>query len=305
MTDLMDALDTLELADPQEVGNAYFIPILLREPETSRGYITAHEALEKGLLDIRDSGEITSLIVFNKAKLPVLFIAGMDVHAEGSQSRIIVGSHLVPPKTQMELPCRCTHDIHPIRKYHSMMTDVEHYSIAAPSVRGASLAKSVAGQDRVWSKVQAYREKLKTSKHRGKTLLRATETSSRLSDVQGKAVEAVRKDIAQITPHKHQVGLAVISEGQVQAVELFDSPETYRAFHSHLMERFAFEIAAPKPTPPKKVVSVKDTILQELHRLSAKLEVQEGKGTAHAKGKILGTLQDKDKKFIHLCLEGL
>jgi len=101
------------------------------------------------------------------------------------------------------------------------------------------------------------------------------------------------------------VGLAVISEGKVQAVELFDSPETYRAFHRHLMERFAIEIAAPKPTPPENVVSVRDTILQELHHLSTKLEVREGKGTAQTKGKILGTLQDKDKKLIHLCLEHL
>ena len=305
MNDLLDALDGLELADAHQVGNAYFIPILLREQEDARDYITAHEAIKKGLLDIQDSGDINTVIVFNRANLPVLFIAGMDVHGEGTQSRIIVESHLVPPKTQIKLPCRCTHDIHPIRRYQCMMTDVEHYRVAAPGVRGASLVRSAAGQDRVWSKVRAYREKLKTSKHRGKSLLSAEEKSSRLSDVQGKAVEVIQDEISRITPHTQQVGLAVISEGKIQAVELFDSPETYQAFHRHLMERFAFEIAAPKPTPPKKVVSIRDTILQELHRLSAKLEVQEGKGTAQAKGKILGTLQDKDKKLIHLCLEHL
>ena len=305
MNDLMDALDGLELVEAHQVGNAHFIPILLSEQKHTRKYITAHEALTKGLLDLRDSGDINTLIVFNKAKLPVLFIAGMDVHAEGTQSRIIIGSHLVSPMAQAELPCRCTHDIHPIRQYHSMMTDVEHYSVAAPGVRGAALAKSVAAQDRVWSRVHAYREKLKSSKLRGKNLLDAQETSSRLSEVQAKAVEAIQADIAQITPHKRQVGLAVISDGQIQAVELFDSPETYRAFHSHLIERFVFEIAAPQATPPKKVFSVRDTILQELHRLSAKLKVQAGKGTAQSKGKILGTLQDKDKKLIHLCLENL
>lgn len=298
-------MDALELAEAHQIGNAHFIPILLREKEDTRNYITAHEAIKKGLLDLLDSGDINAVIVFNKANLPVLFIAGMDVHAEGTQSRIIIESHLVPPKTQMKLPCRCTHDIHPIRQYHCMMTDVEHYKVAAPGVRGASLIMSAAGQDSVWSKVRAYREKLKQGKHRGKSLLNAEETSSRLSDVQGKAVEVIQEDIARVTPHKQQVGLAVISEGEVQAVEVFDSPETYRAFHRHLIERFASEIAALKPTPPKKVMSVRDTILRELHRLSAKLEIQEGKGTAQAKGKILGTLQDKDEKLIHLCLEQL
>ncbi|MFX0169676.1 MAG: ARPP-1 family domain-containing protein [Candidatus Hodarchaeota archaeon] len=303
--DLIKALDALELGGAHQIGNAHFIPILCPSQAVPRDYLTAHEALQKGLLDLRDSGDINAVLVFNRAKLPVLFIAGMDVHAEGTQSRIIIGSHLVPPKIQIELPCRCTHDIHPIREYQCLMTDVEHYSVAAPGVRGVSITQSVAGQDRVWSKVHGYREKLKTSKLKGKQLLDASETSSRLSHVQGKAMDAIRDEIAQITPQQQQVGLAVISEGRVQAVEVFDNPKTYQAFHNHLVERFAFEIAAPKPTPPKKVTSIRDTILQELQKLSAKLEIQKGKGTAQAQGKILGTLQDKDKKLVHLCLEKL
>ncbi len=252
-----------------------------------------------------DSGRIDAVIVINRATLPVLFIAGMDVHATGTQSRIIIGSHLVPPQTKVELPCRCTHDVHPIHKYQYLMTDVEHYSVASPGVRGLSIAQSEAGQDRVWSKVRRYREKLKASRIAGKPLLEKDESSSRLSDVQDQAAKAIQDELEKVVPQEQQVGLAVISEGQVQTVEIFDSPDTYKHFHSHLMGRFAYEIAAPKATPKKKVANLRANIMKELRRLSQRLDIEDGKGTAQSKGKILGTLQNKDKKLVHLCLEKL
>lgn len=305
LSHLIDAIESLEIADSVPIGNAHFIPILQKDPEQPRDYITAHEALEQGLLELRDSGRIEAVVVINKATVPVLFIAGMDIHGGGTQSRIIVGSHLVPPKAEIELPCRCTHDVHPIRRYHSMMTDVEHYSVASPGVRGPSLARSAAGQDRVWKKVREYRKKLKTCSVEGKTLLDKEENSTRLSDLQGKAVQNIQKTLKQVQPLDHQVGLALISEGQLQTIEVFDNPETYHHFHRHLLERFAFEIAAPKPTSKKKLDSIRDILLQELRRLSQRLNIEKGKGSIQSKGKILGTLQNKDKKLIHLCLEKL
>lgn len=252
-----------------------------------------------------DSGRIDAVIAINRATQPILFIAGMDVHAKGTQSRIIIGSHLVPPQMKVELPCRCTHDVHPIHKYQALMVDVEHYSVASPGVRGLSIAKSEAGQDRVWSKVRKHREKLKASSIAGKPLLDKDETSSRLSDVQDQAAKAVQDELEKVVPHKQQVGLAVISEGEVQTIEIFDTPDTYQHFHSHLMGRFAYEIAAPKATPKKKLASLRSNMMKELRRLSQRLDIEDGKGIAQSKGKILGTLQNKDKKLVHLCLEKL
>ena len=229
----------------------------------------------------------------------------MDVHAEGTQSRIIIGSHLIPPKSQQILPCRCTHDVHPIHRYACLMTDVEHYSVASPGVRGLAISGEVAAQDRVWAKVKAHRQKLKSAKVSGKALLGDEETSSRLSVLQGKAAKELQKEIAKVQPLDRQVGLAVISENEVQAVEIFDSAETYRHFHNHLMGRFAYEIAAPQPTTPKKVTSLRLHVLKEVQQLSQHLDIEDGKGTARKKGKILGTLQNKDNRLVHLCLEKL
>jgi hypothetical protein len=293
------------LGDTILLGNAHFVPILCTDDERAREYITAHEALEQGLLELRDSGQIDAVFVINRAPKPVLFIAGMDVHCKGSQSRILIGSHLIPPKAKMELPCRCTHDVHPIRRYQCLMTDVEHYSVASPGVRGLSIASGVAAQDRVWSKVRAHREKLKNASIEGKPLLSADETSTRLSEVQAKSAKSIQVEIAKSQPHEHQIGLAVICESEVQTVEIFDSPQTYRQFHQNLMERFAYEIAAPQPTSPEKVNSLRDGLLQEVKHLTRKLDIEGNKGTAQHKGQILGTLQNQQNRLIHLCLEKL
>ena len=87
LSELIESLDACELGDSIPLGNAYYIPILHHEEVTPREYITAHEALERGLLELKDSGNIDAVIVINKAPQPVLIIAGMDVHAEGTQSR--------------------------------------------------------------------------------------------------------------------------------------------------------------------------------------------------------------------------
>ncbi len=285
------------------MGNAHYIPILTEKEDNPREYITVHEALEQGLVNLQDSGRIDAVWATNNAAKSVLFIAGMDVHAQGTQSRIIIGSHLVPPKTKVELPCRCTHDVHPIRQYQCLMTDVEHYIVASPGVRGSSIAGEVAAQDRVRMKVKAHREKLKHTTIEGKPLLDKAENSSRLSVVQQKAAKEIQATIKGIQPLPHQIGLAVISEDEVQALEVFDSPETYRHFHKHLIGRFAYEIAAPKATSARKVAALRVKMLQEVQRLSQHLDIEEGQGTAQWKGKILGTLQNKNHRLIHLCLE--
>lgn len=257
------------------------------------------------MLELQDSGRIDALIVINKGDKPVLFIAGMDVHAEGTQSRVIVGSHLVPPKAKVELPCRCTHDIHPIHRGHGIMTDVEHYSIASPSVRALTLGSDLASQDRVWSKVREHREELKSKRIGGQALLDQAERTSRLAEVQTKAAKRVRVELEKVKVTSRQVGLAVVSKGIVRAIEVFDSPETYSQFHRNLTERFAAEIAAEEVTPAKTLRTLRSEMLTELRRLTLQLKVEDSAGAVKSEDKVLSSLMNKEKKLLHLCLEHL
>ncbi len=229
----------------------------------------------------------------------------MDVHAEGTQSRVVVGSHLVPPQSKTEIPCRCTHDVHPIRGYRAIMTDVDHYSVASPKVRAHTLGTKISKQAKVWSKIHEYREALKLRSVAGSPVLGAGETSSRLSEVQEKAAKQLQKELEKIKTTPRQVGLAVVSEGQIRTIEMFDSPETYKQYHEQLTRRFIEEITAPKATSTEKVSNLRKELLKELRRLSMKIQVEDGKGTVETKDRILSSLQNKRRRLIHLCMEHL
>ena len=146
LDDLVASIDDLELGEAQQVGNAHFIPILTKKPKGERGYITVPEAIEEGVLEVRDSGRIDRVIAINRGDKPILIIAGMDLHAEGTQSRVILGSHLIPPKAKVELPCRCTHDVHLIRPLAPLMMEVGHCAVASPGVRRFALVGEQADQ---------------------------------------------------------------------------------------------------------------------------------------------------------------
>jgi hypothetical protein len=300
--ELLEAIDELELGETEQVGNAHFIPILDKDPERERSYITVNEALKAGVLELRDSGNIDSLIAVNKGDMPVLFIAGMNVHAEGTQSRVVVGSHLVPAKSKMEIPCRCTHDVHPIRAGHGIMTGVEDYGIASPKVRAHTLGVSTADQSAVWEKVRRHREEMKTKSYRGRRVLKAGETSTRHSDLQARAVQMMREELSKLKPKDRQVGLAVVSEGKLMSLEVFDSTATYKELHDKLITRFASEIASEKATPKTTLTKLRKQMLKQLRSLSIQLQVDGSAATYHSEKRAMNALWDKRRKPVHYCL---
>ena len=285
------------------MGNAHFIPLLVKDVERPRDYITVNEAVEEGVLEIRDSGVIDRVIAINRGRKPILVVAGMDLHAEGTQSRIILGSHLIPPGAKVELPCRCTHDVHPIRAQAALMTDMEHYAVASPDVRRLALLGEQADQHGVWKEVAEHREKLRSRRFKGKALLSAESSTSRLSAIQEEAAMQLRRELDQVKVDPRQVGLAVISDGEVRALELFDSPETYRKMHRKLIERFALEITAQRGTPREKVQDLMQGILRESSGLSRRLKIDGHTGRVRSGNKTLSTLLDDKNRVVHLCLE--
>ncbi|MFX1475544.1 MAG: ARPP-1 family domain-containing protein [Promethearchaeota archaeon] len=300
--ELLEAIDELELGETEQIGHAHFIPILDKDPERERSYITVNEALKAGVLELRDSGSIDTLIAVNRGDMPILFIAGMNVHAEGTQSRVVVGSHLVPAKSKTEIPCRCTHDVHPISAGHGIMTDVAHYGVASPKVRAHTLGRATADQSAVWDKVRRHREEMKSKHYRGRPVIAAGESSTRHSDVQARAIARMREELSKLKPQDRQVGLAVISEGKLMSLEVFDSVETYRELHDKLIARFASEIAAEKATPKTTLTKLRKEMLKQLRSLSIQLQVDGSAATYHSEKQAMNALWDKRRKPVHYCL---
>ena len=128
-------------------------------------YLSTSEAIEAGVLEIRDAGDAVNLIIArNTGTKPVLIEEGEVLRAEGSQDRMVISSVILQPGEQTRIPVKCVHAPHGLRrgaafapmgvaseevrssirkmKYQSIMTDVEHY-----------IPESAVGQGEVWREV--------------------------------------------------------------------------------------------------------------------------------------------------------
>ncbi len=182
------------------------------------------------------------------------------------------------------------------------MTDVEHYGVASPSVRAHTLGASTADQSAVWGKVRRHRETLKSKSYRGKPVIAAAESSTRHSDIQARAVRMMREELSKVKPQDRQVGLAVISEGKLMSLEVFDSVETYRQLHDKLTARFASEIASDKATPKAELTKLRKEMLKQLRSLSVQLQVDGQAGTYHTEKQAMNALWDKRRRAVHYCM---
>ena len=128
-------------------------------------YLSTSEAIEAGVLEIRDAGDAVNLIIARNTGLkPVLIEEGEVLRAEGSQDRMVISSVILQPGEQTRIPVKCVHAPHGLRrgaafapmgvasdkvrstvrrmKYQSIMTDVEHY-----------VPESAVEQGEVWREV--------------------------------------------------------------------------------------------------------------------------------------------------------
>lgn len=116
---LSDAIIGLIVGDAIEIGGAQIIPLYLPSEPEERDYVTIKEAIESGVVEIRDSGVIGSVIVNNTGDMNI-FVAHGTVIAGGTQPRTVVTNALISPNRTVELPTRCVHDIRAISPHAKM-----------------------------------------------------------------------------------------------------------------------------------------------------------------------------------------
>ncbi len=143
---------------------------------------------------------------------------------------------------------------------------------------------------------------MKSKSYRGKPVIAAGESSTRHSDVQAMAASKMREELSKVKPQDRQVGLAVISEGKLMSIEVFDSVETYRELHDKLTARFASEIAAEKATPKRTLTKLQKEVLKQLRSLGIQLQVDGTAGTYHSEKQSMNALWDKRRKPVHYCM---
>jgi hypothetical protein len=292
------------------------IPIVRTEspdPEIEIDYLTTSEAIESGVLEIRDAGDAVNLIIArNTGTKPVLIEEGEVLRAEGSQDRMVISSVILQPWGQIRIPVKCVHAPHGLRrgaifatmgvaseevrstyrrhKYQSIMTDVEHYR-----------PEAAVGQGEVWDSVA--------------TIGAATGGAdpTKYAD----ALENKRREVTEAAKHikdnlpEHTCGLLVIdSDGKPIFIEFYRST---RAFSKRqgLIESVAMmgNKDKKKGLPKKKALERARETLTELKDIPTDKVVKQkdadnlhiGLGKLQGEA-VVGEVKDKLKKIFYCSL---
>ncbi len=233
------------------------IPIL-RETHSEREYLTFEEVQT---LEIRDSGRIDEILVKNTADRPVLIRGGTMFKGQGTQSRSAIKSVVVMPGSEIPLEVKCIHASHSITSGASFIG----VGVAPTTIR-SNLMKTATGnatQHDIWRSISCFGSSGNTAhsiQHTGYRPLyfstrprrttahflfaESTSSSSTFTvphdDLIRKTEEAVKRveDVMkQIPLHENQVGLAILGLDYCETVELFDSPDSWKATHQDYLKK--------------------------------------------------------------------
>lgn len=229
-------MDGYEIGTPVILEEISFVPIIKQEiPREERDYLTFSEACNENYCAIIDKGtEVNHILFKNNCEFPILIEEGEIFLGQGTQDRICIGTIIVQPGKQAEIPVKCVHAPHHLRtgarfgyggkaSYSSMMADL-HSMKRAAAVHRAPV--STISQSRVWNNVMT-----------------ETATEEEVSD-QSKytqAVEARRKRAkrrsSQINLPTNTIGLIVVDpEGNIKGVEIHRSPHNFAVRKDGIME---------------------------------------------------------------------
>jgi len=233
----VDVPDGIRLGQPVTTGPMTIFPLF--HEAAAIDYLLSAVAQQSGLVivsEVSEAGEVSWLLVANKADLPVLFVEG-EVLVGLKQNRVINTTMLVPAKTELKVPVSCVEQGRWHRDTRRVGRDAFHLSAKVRSRKQESLAGSVraTGQYRtdqgaVWAAVG---ERL--SKHRVES------ASMAYSDINTARAAEVSAALADLKPAPSQKGLLVFSGGKPSCLDLFDRSTTLDALWDGLLGSYMMD----------------------------------------------------------------
>jgi hypothetical protein len=229
------------LGDPWKLPKSagFVLPLLGEPPFPERGYVLLQEVADR--VEFRDSGSIYGVEASNRSGRNVFVRRGTLLTGKGTQSRSPVsGVVLVPGKEFVTIPVNCVHQSH----YISTGADFKAEGVAPHSVYQA-----LGKQSATWESIAGYTRKMRSSASR---MLGGAEepeleelrgvaddnlvgTSAAVERLQSRVEDALGKIPGD---HVDQVGVAVFDLDGIVGVELFDHPDSWRAFSESIIRSY-------------------------------------------------------------------
>jgi hypothetical protein len=243
-------------------------------------YATAGPAISDGAVTVKEkgSGHVPTLVARNRGAIPALLVAGE--HLEGArQNRVLNTSVLLPAKSKTLIPVTCVERGR--WGYGHTRTFSSSPHISPTSLRRkqtswvtASLRRArghSSDQGAAWAAVG---EALMDSSTRS-----GTHAVNALYEARQATIQETLTMLG--TPSPGQTGVAVCIGGRVEAVDLFDRPETLQALWGRLVSGYLIEALG---TPLEAVL---DPAVESFIESQANAECTEHDGVGEGRDVVL------------------
>jgi hypothetical protein len=213
-----------------EINGARIVAIVAENAPVDTAYLVLHEALEAGVCTVREtgasedgnvSGDVNTLLVSNTGDKPIFLMAG-DLVLGGKQDRVLAESLVVDPGvTDMPIPVFCveqgrwsTQARDGVEGAAGLFSNTAQQGQVDMSVK--SRAIGARDQGAVWQQVETANRALGVEASSG-TFRAAYDDEDSLE-----RIEAEYKKAAGLVG-TNVVGFAVIHDGEVAAMDVFES----------------------------------------------------------------------------------
>jgi hypothetical protein len=256
----------LQVAEPVRAERLTIVPLC--DPAEEPRCTLLADALEIGDAEVRETGregEVPRVLLENRGAAPVLAVEG-DVLAGGKQNRLVIGSTVVAPGASSRVPVTCVER----GRWRDSGEPFGVVYAAPPTLRarasGSALRRQETGpallsdQDEVWRAIAACAEPLGA----------ACEHES-ITDVFVAADERLAEREDGLPVPEGARGVAVLLDGRLIAIDIFDSARGLRRAWPRLCEAWFLEELARPEVEGRKLGLAPEAVPDVVERVAEKL----------------------------------
>lgn len=231
--------DELDVGEPVLAHNLAVVPLFTRKEPPYDEYLVLEEAQKTKAVKVSETkgGQVDRLVVKNQDtdKRP-LYLLGGEVVLGGKQDRMVVNDTVVEAASTRELEVRC---VEQGRWEGADLTFHSSEAIAHPDLRKAALFK---GQGDVWNEVARKSAASNVSSTTG-TFRRVLQDEKVRTKIKGYLDEIQAK----LPRSEKLTGIAVAINGNLELVDVFDSPRLYAKLERKLLASYVLAALERQP----------------------------------------------------------
>ena len=249
---LKQFLESLQVGDALSHLNLALVP-LSGNGHKPLDYILAADAIEAGTLvvtELDEGGSVPDLLVTSSVETMVFVMDGEEL-VGAKQNRILNTSILFPPRAKTKIPVSCSEQgrwHYRSRRFRSGGTSSSSRLRRKKSRSvGRSLratGKATSDQGEVWDEVHRYMEATGTSS-----------PTAAMHDAVEQRRESLDAYMAELKCPENARGVVVAIDGEFEAMDLFDKPETLEKVWHRLVRGYALDAIVEQDTTAKAFTS--------------------------------------------------